>query len=140
MEGVRTTPERAKAIESIVMAINEHADPGQPLLVFHSAPGLHALTGMLPYTCSTWSFLLTPTMFNVDIVRAQKRFDGQLPLVVLAKWAVGCREWPQERKAYMNSDNLRWGRRMAFDRFLSNNNYQTIFENEDFVIFKAEEK
>ena len=136
LEYIRTTPERAKAIEDIVAEIKKQADQNQPLLVFHSAPGLHALTGMLPYTCSTWSFLLSPDLFNIDIEKARKRFGGRLPLVVLMKWAIGCREWPQERKAYINSNSTRWGRRLALDKFLADNNYQSVFEDEDFIIFK----
>lgn len=138
LEHIRTTPERAKAIETIVAKVKENSEPDQPLLVFHSAPGLHALTGMLPYTCSTWSFMLTPKLFQADIIKAQGRFNGRLPLVVLPKWAVGCREWPQEHKAQMASDDtMRLARRQVFCKFLLDNGYKAVFENEDFIIYKV---
>jgi len=90
---VLTTPERARAIESMAAEISRFSRPGDTVLIAHSLPLLHYLTRTKPYLGNPWPALLTPRQLKTELA---ERETTSLPVVtVLAKANARGAYWPE---------------------------------------------
>jgi hypothetical protein len=132
LRGTLTTPERAAAVESLLVELGKRVHSGAVLLTYESIPMVHFLTGTRPYLYSPWPILYLPVEFKQYLDKA-RRERPELPLTVLAKIEIRSSGWPGSGS--VNGSETAKANRAILRNFLEEEKYEKIWENEAFEIF-----
>jgi hypothetical protein len=131
LRGIRTTPERAAAITSLLKELDRHVKPGDPLLTYESIPMVHFLAKTRPYLYNPWPILYLPGEFKKNLDKARTERE-ELPPAVLAKVETRSSRWPASGD--VNSSETAKINRETLYAFLEASGYIKVWENEAFVI------
>lgn len=137
--GIYTTKERAEIINSVLSALQKHVKKDDYLLAYDKIPMLNFLTETKPYMYNSWVWVYDDIMFKKQLKRAEKEIEI-LPIVVQQKFeTIG--EFSEPTLDYMSEDkeeNYRYNRARvsAMNDFLRRNNYQIVWSNTHFNIYK----
>lgn len=127
LRGVFTTPQRASAIESLVLELGKYVKENDYLLTYDAIPMTYFLTKTRPYLYNSWPSLYSPSELKKSIDKAQKEHD-YLPVAVIAKVLFYQDSWPNSEAVSLDE------KQMILSNFLEENKYQVIWENNVFKI------
>ena len=131
LRGVLTTPERAKALEEVLKALEGYVKPGDRLLTFESVPLIHFLSRTRPYLSNPWPILYLPSEFERNLKKALAG-GGPLPPAVLAKRQTRSGNWPKSGKVSSTETSIL--DREILENFFRENGYHETWENDAFRI------
>lgn len=131
LRGIRTTVERAKAIEIVINELNKLENKHNTLLCFESIGMIHYLTETKPYISNPWPLLESPSQFNKLL---ESRKGNFLPIIVTAKKQTRSQYWPNSGVVSQWEHDIK--NREILDRFIEENKYKEIWSNTMFRILK----
>lgn len=139
-EGIFTTEKRAKVINEVLLNLNKYVEPNDYLFVYDSFPMLYYLTETRPYVCNPWVMIYDSKTFINKLEKANREIEG-LPIIVQQKFSVIYR-FEDPDPYYMREDKLNTGhynsdRTKAMNKFISKNNYEVVWSNSRFNIYKS---
>jgi len=135
LKGIRTTQERAAAVEALLKRLPAYVDPGDQLLAVESIPLLHFLTETRPVLKSAWPLNLTPGMLERRM-RAVRKTKNSLPTIVKAALNTRAHDWPENQDEGLFAGNpALFKKRAVISGFVESKGYQKAWENEGFEIW-----
>lgn len=139
-KGIFTTKERADIVNIILPELKKHIKPNDYLLAYESLPMLHFLTETKPFLNNPWLMIYDGYIFEKQLKNTLLT-KKELPIVIQQKfYTVVNFSKPidnylsQTKEDLFNSSRLR---NKVMNLFLENHNYNVIFENTHFVIYKT---
>ena len=135
---IYTTRERADILNTVLHGIEPYVKPGDQLMAYGSAPLMNYLTHTRPYLGCSWVEQLSAPMLEKKLAMAPKT---GLPIILQQKFNNLWMFWgePTEdfRTDYGQQDSYRDNRKLeVLNRFLSDYDYQAIYEDTHFVLYK----
>jgi len=141
--GIFTSKERATIINDLLTELNEHVKPNDYVLFYDNAPMLYFLTNTRPYMFNPWVWIYDSSSFEKQLERAQVKISV-LPIVVQQKFNT-IYEFSDPMSDYMseakeNTNDYNQGRTIATNRFLNKYDYEIVWSNDYFNIYKPNKK
>lgn len=143
--GIYTTERRAEIINDLLVNLNKYVKSNDYLLAYDKIPMLHFLTETRPYMFNSWVWIYDSQSFDKKLKQAEKRIKIY-PIVVTQKFET-ILEFSKPIPNYLeeNLTNTK-GLIIAYDTkknasmntFLNNNDYEIVWSNEYFNIYKTE--
>jgi hypothetical protein len=129
---VYTTPQRARAVEEVLNAVERLEGQYDYLLATPNVPMLHYLTGKPPYLRNAWPNLFQDDRFFQELELAQKR-SARLPLILLASCNTRDSDWPVPDPAppALSRHNPQME---ALAGFMRRHGYRSVWSNECFSL------
>jgi len=121
LTGIRTTKERAAAINELLPVLNTYVKEGDELLAYDSIPMIHFITKTRPYLKNPWPVLYLPGEFGKVLIEKEK--TSSLPVVLLTKSNPRTGSWPKNTNVHENPDTE------LLQDFLVRNGYHQVWEN-----------
>lgn len=137
--GLRTTPERARALEELSAQAKKYAADEESMLVFMKLPGLYSIVGLPPFLEGVNSNLYTLRLIDAAFDKALKAHGGKLPLVVEVKSDTDY-NFPFEHKTRVTEKSEQYPLFKKFLDFVQRHGYTVVWENEDFKIYKKQQE
>jgi hypothetical protein len=139
-KGVFTTKERAEIFNELLVVLKAYVDKDDYLLAYDKIPMVNFLTNTKPYMYISWVWVYDGITFEKQIKRAENEIDI-LPIVVQQKFETIV-EFSEPVLDYMSEDkeeNYSYNKRrvVAMNDFLKRNNYEIVWSNTHFNIYKA---
>lgn len=139
--GIYTTKERAEITNEILEALDEFVQKGDYLLAYDKIPMLNFLTETKPYMYNSWVWVYDGQTFEKQLQRASLEIDG-LPIIVQQKFET-IDAFSEPVLDYMSEEkheNYYYNRNrvVAMNRFLRDNNYQVVWSNAYFNIYRSQ--
>lgn len=136
-----TTESRCKVVDELLLSLKEFVSPGDYLLCWQSVPMVHYLTHTKPYLNCSWPMCYTISDLERHFLSAKNNIMV-LPTVLCNKSAIG--EWDKYNPYWDHEDaedqwNFNSTRAKIFHRFLRDNEYVVVWENELFEILQPKE-
>lgn len=135
-DGIRTSPDRAGRVNSMLAALRQHVDRGNTLLVYGSAPMINHLTGTVPAIGCSWPELLTPDLLSskLAVVESPPRHVLMLRFRTLgAEWGSGSDTFlagDSAANVFHNSVKSR----IMLD-YIESNGYSEVVCDSDFMLY-----
>jgi len=134
-----TTKHRAEIMNQFIPALNRYISPNDYVLAFEHIPMVHALTRSRPFAYTSWLLTYCGTLFEQQLLRAEK--SRPLPIVVKQHFE-SFPDWSAPQKDYFsenrpNSFTHDSKRTAVFNDFLKRHNYQEVWTNGYFSIWKS---
>lgn len=131
LSGTYTTRERARVVEELLDELPRWVRPGDPLLAYPDIPMVHYLSQTTAWLENPWPNLYREKKLLEKL--AEKQTDKEpLPIIVRSLGATRNRTWPNEIRRKPKES---W---YIFDQFVSDNGYQSVWQNEFFEILKSD--
>ncbi|WP_296380972.1 hypothetical protein [Winogradskyella sp.] len=138
-KGVYTTKERAKVFNELLPALQDYIKKDDYLLAYDKIPMVNFLTETRPYMYNSWVWVYDGVMFQKQLDRAEDEI-GVLPIVVQQKFEtiVAFSEPVLDYMSEEKEENYKYnkGRVIAMNDFLERNNYEIVWSNTHFNIYK----
>jgi len=136
---IYTTQERAEIINMVLKELHTHTSKGDFLFIYDNMPMLNFLTQTKPFAYNSWPFIYDHNSFRKKIKKAESKVD-KLPVVVQQKFST-IFEFSEPKEDYMseNTQNTLFHNNnltAVMNDFLQRNNYEVIWSNEYFNIYK----
>lgn len=132
-KGIFTTPERATAINELLIESSKYVRKNDLVLAYDNIPMYHYFTETRPYLPNTWPWLYLPEQFSYELTTAQQK-SNKLPVVILQKVNTLASNWPMN----INNDRTKTAPEIQRDsimaNFLKTNHYIQVWENNAFEI------
>lgn len=128
-----TSQERATLTETAVNAIVANGNGYDYMMVFDDAPMLHYLTGLRPYSGSSWGTFWGKELFQNQLARAEKS-SRQLPLIVIPKFRykdLSHTDFLDKDKEPKLSDKAE-----IISAFMQRHNYRNVYDDRYISIYK----
>ncbi|WP_303316220.1 hypothetical protein Q4Q34_12455 [Flavivirga abyssicola] len=145
--GVYTTKERALIINDLLASLEQYVKPNDYLLTYDKIPMVHFLTETKPYMFNPWIWIYDSYSFKKNMDRAEKEIDV-LPIIVQQKFeTIGTFSEPTlEYLTESIGNDIRYSN--GFDKnrvkimnsFISRNEYEIVWSNAYFNIYKSDKK
>ncbi len=138
-KGIYTTQQRAEVINELLPKLQEYVKPNDTLLAYQSLPMLHFLTETKPYLKNPWVWIYDGEIFEKQLKEAQSD-SNTLPIVVrqkfetLSEFSAPIPDYFSEEKEDTYSNSAQ--RNKAMNTFLAENNYEIVWSNAYFNIYK----
>jgi len=135
--GIRTTTERAQAINATLESLNGEVEPGDTLLCYGSIPMMNHLTRTRPAMGCAW-----PELLSVQALKERlDNLGAARPAVLRQKFDTLGAYWGTPSDDYLNAypaaDKFREQRKMdVLNDFLSQNGYRIVWQNQWFALYK----
>lgn len=138
-KGVFTTKKRAQIFNELLPVLKQYVNKNDYLLAYDKIPMINFLTETKPYMFNSWVWVYDGVMFKKQLDRAEEEI-GILPIVVQQKFETIV-AFSEPILDYMSEDkeeNYRYnkGRVIAMNNFLQRNNYEIVWSNTHFNIYK----
>lgn len=138
--GIYTTKRRANIINDLLRNLDEYVEPNDYLMVYDKVPMIHFLTKTKPYMYNPWVWIYDYNSFEKKLHKAEREI-ADLPIVVQQKFET-VYEFSEPITDYMSSqkenNNLHSNERNSIMKaFLQRNNYEIVWSNRYFNIFKT---
>jgi hypothetical protein len=139
LKGIFTTPERARAIDELLLTSSVYIKPDDFVLAYADIPMFYYLTETRSYLGNPWPGMFTSDMLKNSLNKSEES-KHQLPFVVMQKVKMLNTNWPENDDIpYMTiKDNDR--RNEHINKFLDKFEYQVVWENRAFAIMKPGKK
>ena len=134
LRGIFTTKERAIVVQELLDKLDNVVKSDGHLLAWESTPMLHFLTKTKPYLYNSWPDLYTHSSFEKALKKAERE-RAKLPIIVRAKSQTRISRWPKERvefKDFESNDEI--ANRTSINKFIEDNRYSLLWENDFFEI------
>lgn len=132
LRAVYTSPGRAGTTDELMRELEHYVGTGDRILAYNSIPMIHFLTRTVPALGHAWPDLLLDSELEARLVGIQ---EERPHIVVRAKTRVRERTWgtrfvgPTSHAAAVRALEI-------LDRWIALNEYETVWENRDFVIYQ----
>ncbi|WP_111684348.1 hypothetical protein [Winogradskyella tangerina] len=138
--GVYTTERRAQIMNELLLNLNRFVKPNEYLLAYDKIPMVHFLTETKPYMYNSWVWIYDYNSFEKKLLKAEQEID-ELPVVVQQKIET-IYEFSEPIEDYMSetkeNTNFHSNERNAtMNSFLKRNNYEVVWSNAYFNIYKS---
>ena len=138
-EHIYTTETRANITNDLLEELEKHVDEGDYLLAYDKIPMVNFLTKTKPYMYNSWVWVYDSYTFEKQLWRAEHEIN-ELPIVVQQKFET-IRAFSDPDPDYMSETktetyHYKSGRVKAMNAFLKRNNYNIIWSNSHFNIYK----
>ena len=138
--GIYTTKKRAEIINSILPELKKHVRPDDFLLAYESLPMLHFLTETKPYLKNPWPMIYGGFIFENQLKLAINEHKD-LPIVIQQKFYTIV-DFSEPLDDYLSVTkpelfNSSQRRNKVMNQFLKEYNYEIIFSNSHFNIYKS---
>lgn len=131
-----TTKENKIALDELLKILPTYVSKDDCVLYFQSIATLHFLTETRPYLGNPWPWTLDPSNLERQLLKARNTHT-ELPVIVreksmLPRWQTPYKDW--------NNDNAvtsflhKNGRIKNINKFIKENNYKLVWENDLFQI------
>lgn len=141
--GIYTTQQRAEIINDLLVNLDEYVEPDDYLFAYDNIPMVHFLTETKPYMYNPWVWIYDGHSFEKNIARAEKEI-GVLPIIVQQKFdTVGSFSQPITNYMSESQDTSVFfdkRRVVAMNAFIKRNNYEIVWSNPYFNIYKSNKK
>lgn len=134
-----TNKEKCVVVDELLDHINEYVNEGDYLLSYQSLPMIHYLTHTYPYLNNSWPWSYDTHNLERHFISAEQNIE-KLPIVLLhksgiASWTHYCPEW----NSLSASDQWNFNSKKIelMQKFLEQNHYEIVWENELFQILKS---
>lgn len=139
-KGIYTTERRASIINELLLNLDEFVNPNDYLMVYDKMPMLHFLTETKPYMYNPWVWIYDYNSFEKKLKKAEAEIET-LPIVVQQKFETIYR-FSEPIDDYMSevkeNNNYHSNERNAImNNFLERNNYNIVWSNSYFSIYKS---
>jgi len=128
---IYSSRERVKTVDGVLEGVEKYSNRKDRILCVGKIPLIYYLTKRKPYIYVPWPTYLPQDQFSKLLKENRKKFN--LPsLVVKTKYSVSNRKWPEEKTQYLSNlqhDDI-------IKKFIEENNYKDVYENEMFIIYK----
>jgi hypothetical protein len=140
---IYTTERRSIIINDLLENMSDYVKPDDYLLAYDKIPMIHFLSQTRPYMNTPWVWVYSGEMFEEKLKKAEKEIDV-LPIVVQQKFETIV-AFSEPLDDYMSENGIdnnlhSNARSKAMNDFLSRNDYQIVWCNDYFVIYKPNEK
>lgn len=140
---IYTTERRSIIINDLLENMSDYVKPDDYLLAYDKIPMIHFLSQTRPYMNTPWVWVYSGEMFEEKLKKAEKEIDV-LPIVVQQKFETIV-AFSEPLDDYMSENGIdnnlhSNARSKAMNDFLSRNDYQIVWSNDYFVIYKPNEK
>jgi len=146
--GSYTSKERADVINDFIKIYPNYIKEKDSLLALPNIPLMHYITNAKPALDTSWTLCLDYRIFNEKLDKIEK--NKQFPVILISKYNNNSEGWPKylilnpfdnvkDCSIYSHSDpQLRdqCEQKKAIEKFISRNNYDNVWENSVFVMYK----
>ena len=134
---INTTEGRAKVMNDLLAASKQYVKPGDYVLAYDRIPMYHYITETKPFVTNPLVWLYEANDLKDELsIDFKKR--GGLPVIVQQKISTVLenKSWPyhMEKVSYFDME-MNKGRNQVLNEFIKENNYQTGWESDFFVIY-----
>jgi len=130
LRGVRTTPERAAALNELFDELSKRVGKGDTVLAYNYIPGVLYVTETLPATRSSWTEVDRPETIEADLNDLAR--TGRWPVVSVRALAnVRDREWRPGRVVNMDVLEAAYA---VIEKWLDENQYRVVWSSGYFEI------
>ncbi|CAH8292687.1 hypothetical protein EV196_10367 [Mariniflexile fucanivorans] len=146
-KGVYTTKERSVIINDLLHNLKKYVKPNDYLLTYDKIPMIHFLTETKPYMYNPWIWIYDSYSFKKNMERAETEIDV-LPVIVQQKFET-IFYFSEPTEYYLNDkikDDIRYNNGFDSERvklmnsFILRNDYEIVWSNAYFNIFKSNKK
>lgn len=142
-KGVYTTERRAEIINDLLINLEKYVKPNDYLLAYDKIPLIHFLTKTKPYMYNSWVWIYDGSSFEQKIKKAETEIPI-LPIVVLQKFET-ISEFSKPINDYMDETKeesflFNKKRTAVMNSFLERNEYEIIWSNAYFNIYRTNKK
>ena len=135
---IRTTPERARIINETLSGLSGQLSAGDTLLCYGSIPMMNHLTRTIPAICCSW-----PELLSADALSTRLDAEKSRPAILRQKFNNLGAYWSEANddylRAYPHEDKFLTQDKMdAINRFIDDNGYRIIWQNQWFALYKAD--
>jgi hypothetical protein len=138
---VFTSKDKAEAIDMLLSELNKQVKKGDYLFCFESLPMIHYLTETKPYIGNPWVWVYDSDSFKSHLDKSVATIP--LPVVLRQKCQPIGGYWTVQADTSDTSDDAKKAYAYFykkesiayFEKFLVNNNYKIVWENELFAIY-----
>ena len=122
---VFTTKRKAESIDALLRECDKYVKENDYLFCYMSIPLINYLSKTKPYLHCSSSAYYTPSAFNNQMKNAVKE-KGSLPVVVYENNVVGWKGWKEKKE--------------IFEKFLNDNAYIEVWNNQDYRLLLPQKK
>lgn len=147
--GIITTRERAETLNNFIKIYPNYIKPTDSLIAWPHLPLLYYITESKPALGVTWPSVLHYKIFNAKL--QELAHNKNYPVILISKYQDNCKVWPKRLilPPYENiTDSSIYAYSNPFLRdlceqnktiknFIKQNNYNKVWENNAFVIYKS---
>ncbi|WP_178987732.1 hypothetical protein [Winogradskyella schleiferi] len=142
-KGIYTTERRAKIVNDLLQNLNKFVKPNDYLMVYDKIPMVHFLTETKPYMYNPWVWIYDYNSFEKKLHKAESEIPV-LPIVVQQKFET-IYSFSEPIPDYMstqkeNTDFHSNERNAIMIAFLNRNNYEIVWSNPYFNIYRSKNK
>ena len=134
---VFTTEEKAKAMDELLSELGKYVHSGDYLFCFASIPTVHYLTETKPYTGNSWPWIYDSDVFISNLKKSVETIT--LPVVVRQTFLIDEGYWKEQSIIDQTNPSFTYLYKEKsikfFEKFLEENHYTVIWENEFFQIY-----
>jgi len=129
--GTLTTRERAKVVNELLGALPNWVEPGDTLLAYPDLPTVHYLARTRAWLHNPWPIIDRERKIREKLATRQLE-QAPLPVVVRSLGVTRNFHWPLDSARDEEPDReAAW---QVFDRFVADNGYRTVWNNDFFEI------
>ncbi|MDT0559248.1 hypothetical protein RM697_11340 [Ichthyenterobacterium sp. W332] len=138
---IYTTEQRSSITNDVLEQLKLYVKPDDYLFAYDKIPMLHFLTETKPYLYNPWPWIFNGELFEQKLNKAETTIE-KLPIIVQQKFET-IYQLSEPFNDYLDeeredSERFNASRTKAFNTFLEKHNYQIVWNNAYFNIYKSE--